>query len=433
MVPVIVAVLAGAGGALAGYLTRKAKESEAGAAPGAASRARPAPGRAGHARATGGSPAGQAPPGRTFLFRWLADFLGHLAGPPQPGPETPPPDVPPPAQPPQTMSLRLAGVFNLLDRPLFFAGFALLAWLIVDLVLAYTLPAGHYAAIARVAGPILVILGPAAVGYWTNWLAIKMLFRPRRPNAVWRGLIPARRQELTERIADTILHELISPQIVRDYLHRSGVVRELTERIVAASRGVVDNSDFRHELKLIVYERIREEVTSPQVRQWVHEYVQREFDAWVERNPLFRPLAGKIQPFFLPRLQKLAADLLPRQALKSTDLVFERLDEQLDRLPGWIGQQSERIEEAVQSGIEAALARVDIRSILLQQLARKDEASLEEMLTSNVAREIVFIQTSGGLLGMLVGLAILWPPLRGAIVVFGLALWWAYSRTVKRE
>jgi len=429
MVPVIVAVLAGAGGALAGYIARKAKENEAASA---ARRRSPRPAPTGRPEGPEAPAPSQAPTGRDFLFRWLADFLRHLGGAAQ-SPSDPPAHEPYPAQPGKSLSLRLAGVFNLLDRPLFLAGFALMGWLLADLVLALALPADRYAAIARVAGPILVILGPATVGYWTNWLAIKMLFRPRRANAVWHGLIPARRQELTERIADTILHELISPQIVRDYLHRSGMVRELTERIVAASRAVVDNPDFRRDLQQIIYQRIEEEVNSPQVRQWVHDYVQREFDAWRERNPLFRPLAGKLEPFFLPRLQKLASDLLPRQALKSADLVFERLDEQLDRTVDWIAQQGERIELAVQSAIEAAVARVDIKSILLQQLSGKDEASLEEMLTSNVAREIVFIQTSGGLLGLLVGLAILWPPLRGGIVVFALALWLVYRRTVTRE
>ncbi len=415
MVPVIVAVLAGAGGALAGYIARKAKESKTA--------------QAAHQQTAG---PGQPHAGRTFLYRWLAVFVRHLGGAPQ-APTASAAPGPLPAQPDKTLSLRLAGVFNLLDRPLFLAGFALMGWLLTDLVLALVLPADEYAAVARVAGPVLVILGPATVGYWTNWLAIKMLFRPRRPNAVWHGLIPARRQELTERIADTILHELISPRIVRDYLHHSGMVRELAERIVAASHAVVDNPDFRSDLKQIVYQRIEEEVNSPQVRQWVHDYVQREFDAWRERNPLFRSLAGRLEPFFLPRLQKMASDLLPRQALKSADLLFERLDDQLDRTVDWIARQGERIELAVQSAIETALARVDIKSILLQQLSGKDEASLEEMLTGNVAREIVFIQTSGGLLGLLVGLAILWPPLRGGIVVFALALWLVYRRTVTRE
>ena len=62
---------------------------------------------------------------------------------------------------------------------------------------------------------ILPILG-MLIGWGTNWLALKMLFKPRKPFGVGRykihGLIPSRRNDLSGTIAKTISDELLSSE-----------------------------------------------------------------------------------------------------------------------------------------------------------------------------------------------------------------------------
>ena len=68
--------------------------------------------------------------------------------------------------------------------------------------------------------PILAfLLFPAVgalVGWFTNWLAIRMLFRPRRPmRFLWwtlQGVIPSRHAELADRVADTVADSLLTRQ-----------------------------------------------------------------------------------------------------------------------------------------------------------------------------------------------------------------------------
>lgn len=59
-----------------------------------------------------------------------------------------------------------------------------------------------------------------AIGWLTNWLAIRMLFRPRRPwrgpGLVVQGVIPRRREELAERVADAIERDLFSHDDIRE-------------------------------------------------------------------------------------------------------------------------------------------------------------------------------------------------------------------------
>ena len=54
----------------------------------------------------------------------------------------------------------------------------------------------------------------AAIGYSTNWLAVKMLFRPRKPRRILgtevQGVIPRRQSDLAASVARTVEEELLS-------------------------------------------------------------------------------------------------------------------------------------------------------------------------------------------------------------------------------
>ena len=83
----------------------------------------------------------------------------------------------------------------------------------------------------------------ALVGWFTNWLAIRMLFRPREPVRIFgwtlHGVIPRRHSQLAERIADTVENSLLTREdlekamsgvqwhdevnhLIRDVLHDRG-------------------------------------------------------------------------------------------------------------------------------------------------------------------------------------------------------------------
>lgn len=67
-----------------------------------------------------------------------------------------------------------------------------------------------------------IILPPVAggvIGYFTNDLAIKMLFRPYKPIHLWGrrlpftpGLIPRNQERLAKRVSDTIMNSLLTPE-----------------------------------------------------------------------------------------------------------------------------------------------------------------------------------------------------------------------------
>ena len=60
---------------------------------------------------------------------------------------------------------------------------------------------------------LLFPLVGAGIGWFTNHLAVKMLFRPKRPvrfaGLTVQGLIPRRREDLAESVAEIVEQELV--------------------------------------------------------------------------------------------------------------------------------------------------------------------------------------------------------------------------------
>jgi uncharacterized membrane protein YheB (UPF0754 family) len=68
---------------------------------------------------------------------------------------------------------------------------------------------------------ILTPLVGAVIGYFTNWLAIKMLFRPHEAKYIGKyrlpftpGLIPKERARLTKKISETVEKHLLTPEVL---------------------------------------------------------------------------------------------------------------------------------------------------------------------------------------------------------------------------
>jgi uncharacterized membrane protein YheB (UPF0754 family) len=64
----------------------------------------------------------------------------------------------------------------------------------------------------------------AAIGYFTNWLAVQMLFHPRRPRRILgitvQGLIPRRQADLAASVARTVEEELLSVEEIQSLVTR---------------------------------------------------------------------------------------------------------------------------------------------------------------------------------------------------------------------
>lgn len=84
----------------------------------------------------------------------------------------------------------------------------------------------------------------ALIGWGTNWLAIRMLFRPHEPRRflgfTFHGLLPRRRVEVADTVAEVVERELLSQHVIRAELDKIDVhlyVDGFIKRIVREKLG----------------------------------------------------------------------------------------------------------------------------------------------------------------------------------------------------
>jgi uncharacterized membrane protein YheB (UPF0754 family) len=94
---------------------------------------------------------------------------------------------------------------------------------------------------------ILPPLIGAIIGYFTNWLAIKMLFRPLKPAYLWKmrlpftpGILPRERHRLTQSIGSTVSTELLTPEVFRNRLSDETLVGKLSDSIKILLSGMME-------------------------------------------------------------------------------------------------------------------------------------------------------------------------------------------------
>ena len=89
---------------------------------------------------------------------------------------------------------------------------------------------------------LLLALTPfltAAIGWVTNWVAIKMLFHPRQPiqfaGFAWQGLIPRRQKQLAAEAAEIIEREILQQHVIQQEIQKI----DLSPDLEAATKTLV--------------------------------------------------------------------------------------------------------------------------------------------------------------------------------------------------
>lgn len=81
-------------------------------------------------------------------------------------------------------------------------------------------------------GFVIVIAG--LVGYFTNFLAIKMLFQPKRGQVLgWRGLVPRNQPQIARSLGENVQRQLLSPDVILAYIRERELIDIGTRNLAA--------------------------------------------------------------------------------------------------------------------------------------------------------------------------------------------------------
>ncbi|MGA7305680.1 MAG: DUF445 family protein, partial [Rhodothermales bacterium] len=265
-------------------------------------------------------------------------------------------------------------------------------------------------------GVIRIVSVSGMIGFLTNWIAITMLFRPReRRPLLGQGLIPAQRDRVIQRLAQAVTEELINEQIIKDKIQDSGVISRYRERAVSVVRGVIEDPEFRLDVKQLVVDYAARVLGSSEVRIRLAEIATEKLQDHAGRG--VSGLALRVYRFFREDEFQERIDAAIADLPHTLDRVLDETDHLLDSIPAKFEDRADEIERWATTAVLSFVGQMDIHGMILDNMRRYDERRLEELIKNSSNEQLNYIKYLGGVLGFFGGLVI-WQPIP-ALIFFG--------------
>ncbi|RMF62585.1 MAG: DUF445 family protein [Bacteroidetes bacterium] len=272
-------------------------------------------------------------------------------------------------------------------------------------------------------GLLRILSVSGLIGFATNWLAITMLFHPRRKRPVFgQGLIPAQRARIVYRLARAVSDELINEEIIKQKIEEHQIIPKYREMALKVTRGVIEDPGFRAELKALAADYVERVLASEAVRQRLNEIIVQKIEEHAGDG--LGGLALKAYRFLNEEDFKRRIDRAIHNLPSSLDVVLDELDQLLDRVPALIEARAEDIEAWATRLVLGFVENLDVYTMIMSNMMQYDERRLEDLLKKTTNEQLNYIKYLGGVLGFFGGL-IIWEPMLAlaAFGTLGLLLW----------
>jgi uncharacterized membrane protein YheB (UPF0754 family) len=294
---------------------------------------------------------------------------------------------------------------------LFFFPFLLLAGFLISFWWDFTgISLSIFGSIIDLEGLLKILSIGGLIGFMTNWVAIKMLFRPtfKRP-ILGQGLIPAQKDRIAYRLAVAVSNDLINPEIIKQKIQDSKSISKYREQATEYIKQVLDDSEFRSELKILLVSYVDEMIAEPEIRSSIAKAIIDQMNQSIDEHS-FERVAIKAYSFIKGQemldLVENALTKLPGGLEKG----LIKMDEFLDTLPETIENNSDTIEEMVTNIIYRLINQLDVHTLVEDNLRQYDEKRIELLIKNASNEQLRYIQYLGAVLGTLGGF-IIWKPI----------------------
>ncbi|MCX8112500.1 MAG: DUF445 domain-containing protein [Bacteroidia bacterium] len=268
---------------------------------------------------------------------------------------------------------------------------------------------------------VLAVTG--LVGYGTNWLAIKMLFYPRKPRPIWgQGLVPAYKMRIVERFSEAISRYILNEEVLQRVLHEAGVAQKLANALTEGTSNLLNDPEFREEVTQAGKRTLQRLVEDPVQQRRLIQVIDARLLQIVPTG-----IAGSLFRSYRQLNEKGYREVLARTVLSIPE-AFEEAMRGLNLseadIRASILAHTDELESLLTEVIRSIISRVPLYPIIYNQLAAFDERQLEQLFLYTTSEHLEFIQNLGALLGVLAGVFIMnpWLSLAGATLTIG-GLW----------
>jgi len=166
---------------------------------------------------------------------------------------------------------------------------------------------------------ILSIIG-ASIGYVTNVIAIKLLFRPVEPlNIILfkiQGVIPKRQKELSKSIGDTVENELLSIEELMESFVTEERIEKLLDKIKLKVQRVIETKISEYPLIMGLKRPLIKYINSimdEEGSNYVHEIIKDISSKAEEDISISEMIEVKINSFDLSKVEEIVFDIAKKE------------------------------------------------------------------------------------------------------------------------
>lgn len=288
-----------------------------------------------------------------------------------------------------------------------------------------------------------LLLGPiigAIIGYFTNYIAVKMLFRPFKPIYFFGrqlpftpGMIPKSKNRIARTIGNAVADKLLTPDAIEENLLADEIKSGISERVndfidnerknqrligdVAQDffepsqfNSFIEKSESR--VSLFITKKVIEmnvgQIVADQVLVAIREKQESSFFAKFLTEDFIQsmvtPVAEKVNQVVVTKGSELIETKIDEEfqnlQKKTVEEVLNLLDESNIDYGVAVTKAYERI---VRHKLSSILKKVDISGIIQAQMDKMDDREVETLILSIAKKELKAIVNLGLLIGFVLG------------------------------
>ncbi|MEL6672275.1 MAG: DUF445 family protein [Bacteroidota bacterium] len=280
----------------------------------------------------------------------------------------------------------------------------------------YQLDWGFFQKAIDFEGIIRAVAVGGLIGYGTNWLAIKMLFKPvkKRP-LLGQGVVPAQKDRIIYSLAQGMYNHILNQDLIRQRIEETGLIDRLNNIVMDGTVSLIQDEALRGEIKKSIYETMESFANQEEVRQEIKTLIDQRLEQNLDKGFtkfVLQTYKRLNKEEYEAVIDKVVKDI-PNVAVE----VMDKLDDQLNRAAAFVRKEKKEMADRIMDLFIDLLNRIDITDLLAKQMVHFDEEKMERMVRESTNEQLQYVQYLGTILGILGGLLIWQPEIMTGIYV----------------
>ena len=280
---------------------------------------------------------------------------------------------------------------------------------------------------------VLPVLVGGIIGYCTNYIAIKMLFRPHKAIYIGKfklpftpGIIPKNQKRVARAVGDAVSEQLLTKDAVMES------VGETAEHYISGIAAAICNTDksiaqilpkdadgdaIADSVSAAVTDGILKKAQQVDFESVIGKFGQEAIGSFLNSNPMLSMLFNAdMQRMICAKLSNALRNYIDthgEDVIKGcvSDYVRELTEQPAGELITRI-EDKDRLQKAIENALRNAveqhgadlLEKVDVKGIVTQRIEEMDMTELEELVLSVMKQELQAVINLGAAIGALIGI-----------------------------